>query len=579
MIMAKGGGFFMNLEYKQLLLNINKSDRFYIENFLKIRTKAGDLVKFKLNPMQIKSEKLIEKHQTSKGKPTRVIWLKARQHGISTYAEAKVFKRTATRPNRNTLIVAHEDKATQNLFGMSKLYFEELPEILRPMKKYSNETALTFENSTNDDNEKAKNPGLRSKITVATAKNVDTGRSATIHSLHASEVAFWDNAEKLMTGLLQCVPDDPSSEIYIESTANGVGGWFYNFWKKSERGETDYLPIFLAWFENPDYTKKFESKQERNEFIRTIEAVLFDSHGNIVKTEEQILREQFDLSWEQLHWRHWCIANKLHGDLELFHQEYPSTPDEAFIASGRPRFAIGVVKEYKAHAYEPKKIGYLNYREKKLIFDDEQKGYIRIWKEPEPDMFYCIGADVAEGLIDGDYSCAVVLDQQLNVCASWHGHIEPDLFGDELVKMAKLYNEAYIGVENNKDGLSVLKAIQRKEYWNIYYTKNYDKISDQITQKMGWTTTSKSKPLMINQLAEYIRNKWLGVWWIEMITEMLTYVICDDGSTNAQSGAHDDTIMALGIALMLVVEGRGDGYTPEDSEALEKSNIIVPFSP
>jgi hypothetical protein len=510
------------------------------------------------------SWKRIEDEQISQGKPIRVIWLKARQLGISTFSEGLIFHDDANNPFRNAMIIAHEDKATQNLFSMSKLFYEELPPSLRPMKKYSNEQALVFENPTNDENEKYKNPGLRSKITVATAKNVDTGRSSTVHALHASEVAFWDNAETLMTGLLQCVPDVPNSMVFIESTANGVGGWFYDFWKRSEKGETDYIPIFLAWFVNPEYSKPFNSNAEKRLFIEEVDRISIDDSGKEVMTEEWQLKERFGLTYEQLNWRKWTINNKLNGDIEKFRQEYPSTPDEAFIVSGRPKFNVTSLRKYEQNIKKPLKQGYfITDSQGKTKWEDDENGYIRIWKMPEPDKFYAIGADVAEGLITGDYSCGIVMDEDLDMVASWHGHIDPDLFGDELVKLAQFYNEAYIGVEANNHGLVTLKAIIRKEYWNIFYQKNYDKISDQVTQKVGWRTTKRTKPIMIGTLAEYIRECWLGLPWDMLISECYTYVIEEDGSTNAQTGCHDDTVMALSIVLQLLLEGRGENYVPE----------------
>lgn len=541
----------MPKDVKKLIEKLYKDDRLYMEKCLKIRNKEGKLVPFKLNPMQEKSERLIYEHQVSKGKPVRVIWLKARQHGISTYCEGKIFKKTATNPYRNALIIAHEDKATQNLFAMSKLFYESLPPLLRPMKKYSNESALVFENPTNNDEEKYRNPGLRSKITVATAKNVDTGRSAMIQSLHASEVAFWDNPETLMLGILQCVPDLPNTEVYIESTANGVGGYFYDLWHKAVKGENDYLPIFLAWFENPEYSTPFESEKAKKAFMKTLD------------DEEKALYKEFKLTPEQLHWRRRCIANKCNGDIEQFHQEYPSTPEEAFIASGRPKFNQQSLKKYREKQEKPIMKGYLEIKDKQLKFIEDSSGYINIWKMPQPNKFYVIGADVSEGLATGDYSCAVVLDEDFDLVASWYGHIDPDLFGDELVKLGMFYNEAYLGIESNNHGLTTIKSVLRKEYWNIYYQKSYDKIDEKITKKIGWNTNRRTKPIMINALAEYIREMWLGIKWDTLISECFTYIIEEDGSTNAQAGSHDDTVIATAIALQLLLEGRGEDYAPE----------------
>jgi hypothetical protein len=551
-----------NNAFKELIKKIHSDAGFYLNKFLKIRTKDGQLKPFVMNPAQQKCLDIINQMHIE-NKPVRIIWLKARQLGISTLCEGLIFHDTANNPFKSSLIIAHEDKATQNLFNMSKLFYEELPALVRPMKKYSNESALSFENPTNNDEEKYQNPGLRSKITVATAKNVQTARSNTVHNLHASEVAFWDDAETLMTGLLQCVPDTPNSMILIESTANGYGGWFYDFWKRSERGETDYIPIFLAWFDNPEYTREFLSDSDKNEFIRFVERDKDSKH----------LLDVFKLTYEQLHWRKWCINNKCNGDLDQFHQEYPSTPEEAFIVSGRPVFNVDALRHYQEQLEEPIRTGYVYEKNNHTFFIDDSKGYVKIWREPEKDKFYAVGGDVAEGLSTGDYSCGIVLDEDYNLCAAWHGHIDPDLFGDEITKLAMYYNDAYLGVESNNHGHTTLRRIIKREYWNIYYQKSYNKLNDEVTQKPGWATNKRTKPIMIDTLAEFIREKWLDIKWNTLISELFTYARDDGGGTNAQTGCHDDALVALAIALQLLVENRGDNYAPEQSSDKKSKRI------
>lgn len=538
--------------------------RNYLPNFLKVRTKDAELVPFSPKPAQDKLLRHVELCKANK-EPIRVIILKARQMGFSTMVEGLIFNDEVTNPLKNGLIIAHEDSASQNLYTMFKTYYENLPPELTPMTKYSNSQEMLFENPTTDVDEKRRNPGLMSRIKVASARNVNTARSNTYHNIHASEVAFWQDAKTLMTGLLQCVPDSPNSMVFIESTANGVGGWFYDFWKAAERGENGYAPMFFAWFEEPTYTRPFRDSEEREEFIKNVNYTYRDKEGNEVHTEERELINEFHVTYEQLNWRRYTIHNKCNGDIEQFHQEYPSTPDEAFIASGRPRFTVGVLKQYRRVCKQGER-GYLEWVSKvpfRVRFVPDPKGYLEVWKHPESDKFYCIGADVAEGLIDGDYSVGIVGDDSFDIHCSWYGHIDPDLFGEELVKLAVYYNEAYIGCEANNHGLTTIKAIQNLEYWNLFFTKTYDKITETVTQKVGWYTTQRTKPLMIDKLAEFIREKYLGIKWITLINECLTYVIEDNGSTNAQEGCHDDTVMAAAILVQLLLEGKGEMYTPE----------------
>lgn len=547
---------------EELFFHKVKNDRpWYMLNFLKIRDKNANLIDFKLNKAQLDMEEHLKECERT-GRPKRFMILKARQMGFSTYAEGLIFHDTSTNPLKTSMIIAHEDSASQNLFNMSKLYYEELPDIIKPMKKYANGKVLSFENPTNDDSEKKRNPGLRSKITVSTAGTVEVGRSGTIHNIHASEVAFFPDASTTMLGLLQCVPDTPNTLVVLESTANGMGGYFYEQWQKAVKGESDFIPLFYPWFFDPAYTKPFITSEQREEFIQEVEQIHKDVDGNKTFTEEKLLMQEHGLTYEQLNWRKWAIRNKCQGDVELFRQEYPATPEEAFIASGRPVFDIGALRKYLQTTIEPER-GYLREVGGKVNFIPDEKGYLHVWEHPKPGKYYAIGADVAEGKVDGDYSVAMVGTQEFSIPCMWYGHIDPDLYGKELAKLARYYNDAYLGVENNNHGLATLKAIQREEYWNLYFAKSYDRIADKITQKLGWNTNIKTKPLMIDKLKEFVREMYLDIPSKLIISELLSYIFCDDGSTNAQQGSHDDCVMALAIMLQMLLEGKGEMYAPE----------------
>lgn len=558
----------MNITIKDII-----QPRIFIPNFLKIRDKEGKIVPLKPKPSQVKLLRLVEKLEKEK-KPVRVIILKARQVGFSTLVEALAYNKTSTQFNYNSYIIAHEDQASQNLYDMFKRYHENMPPELQPMISTMNSKELEFKNPTRNPLEYRKNPGLQSCIKLATAGNVGAGRSQTLNFLHASEVAFWKDAKTLMTGLMQTVPDTPNSYVFLESTANGVGGYFYDMWQQAERGENDFVPLFFAWFEEPTYTAPFYTEEERQAFIDEVNYVHKDHNGKIIHTEEYELMKQFNLTYEQLNWRKKAIRNKCGGDIDQFRQEYPSTPEEAFIASGRPKFNVNVLREYLRNIKKPIWRGIFEGN----ILVEKEKGEFEIFRHPEDGEFYVAGADVAEGLIDGDYSVCYVMDSKMNLCAKWRGHIDPDLFGDTIVKICKLYNNAFVGVENNNHGLTTLKAItQKNEYYNVFYSKTYDKLSDKISQKLGWTTNSRTKPLMIDKLAEFIREKWVDMPDADLVKECLTYIIEDNGATNAQIGCHDDCVMSFAITLQVFLEGRGENFTPfiiDDKISKERKNPL-----
>lgn len=522
---------------------------YYAPNMLRIRTKEGQLINFELNTMQKKIDATIESLR-AEGKPVRIIILKYRQGGASTYTEGRIFHSTSLNKLTNSLIVAHEEAASTNLFNMSKMFYDELPNEMKPMRKTSNAKEIVFENPTADPNEKQQNPGLRSRIKISTANNPDAGRSATTHNLHASEVGFWNNAEKTMLSLLQSVPNTPNTMVILESTANGMGDYFQTQWERAKNGESDFVPLFFAWFEEPAYE--------------------LDAPDNFVLTdEEQALLDQYpEVTLKKLAWRRWCIANNCGGDAELFKQEYPSNDIEAFLTSGRPRFDIPVLREYLAQCVDGER-GYLERIKGKVTFIPDPKGYLEVWSRPTRNSDHYTGADVAKGLITGDYSAAPTFDNSYNLNALWHGHIDPDLFAGQLKMLGEWYNDALIAVEENNHGLTVLNSL-KTDYSNLYKRTSYNKVNDETKEELGWWTSEQTKKLAIDNLARLIREKRLGIKSKRFVQECMTYVIDEKGHTNAQEGSYDDVVMASAIILYVM-----ESYATPVLSIVEPVNNVI----
>lgn len=533
---------------KEKLKRILKDSELYMQKFLKIRTKKGDMVNFKLNSSQRRlNEKINELKR--EGKPVRIIILKARQMGFSTLTEGRIFYETATTKLMNSFIIAHKEEASTNLFNMSKLFYEELPPLLRPMKKASNAKELIFENPTPNLDEKKQAPGLRSKIKIDTAKNLDAGRSSTIHNLHASEVAFWDNAETVMLGLMQAIPNTGNTMAVIESTANGVGGYFYDMWQKAKRGENDFVAMFFPWYEHDEYNMEVPT-----DFTLT--------------DEEKELKQLYDLKDSQIVWRRWAIRNNCGGDVEQFKQEYPSTDEEAFLTSGRPRFHVPVLNKWYQAAVPGDK-GNIE----RGAFIPTDKGYLEVWEQPKVGKRYVIGADTSEGKLTGDYSAATVWDAETyEQVAKWHGHIDPDLYADELVRLAKYYNTALIAPEKNNHGFTTINKLKKLNYHNVFQMERYDKANDETTKELGFLTNRKTKPLIIDHMASLIRENQIKTRDKALISECITYTREDDGATNAQEGCHDDLVMASAIALFVLSNFISDYFEHFEYNALSHVN-------
>jgi len=318
------------------------SPKNYIQGLLWIKTKSGQVVRFRFNEVQLKVyEKIQQLRRLSK--PVRAIILKARQTGISTLTEALIFYFTVMSANISSLIIAHDKESTQHLFRMSKMFYDRLPNLaeLKPMKRTSNRIELYFDNPS--EKVRYKRPGLNSLIRVDTANNMQAGRAFTLQNLHCSEIAFWERPEEVMTGLMQSVPEILNTMVIIESTANGVGNYFHNMWLDAEAGNNDFTPIFIAWWELDSYrtipAKDFEPYDYEHEI-----------YGNEVN-----LAETFELDIQQLAWRRYTIKNKCNNDINRFKQEYPATAHEAFLTSGKRVFDIELINDYYKYVSEPKR--------------------------------------------------------------------------------------------------------------------------------------------------------------------------------------------------------------------------------
>jgi hypothetical protein len=313
----------MKPQLLEVLKRLVTDSMFFIETQLMIRTKAAKIINFSTNTGQKKLNAVVERIRRS-GRPVRVIVLKARQIGFSTYIGGEIYHKTTTRENMRAAVIAHDKDSTANLFEMHKLFFDTQRELaFRPMRKNLNEKVLSFENPTTNPALKRANPGLRSRIEVHTAGDKNAGRSNTYQIIHASEVAFWEDAKTTMTSLLQTVPDLPETEVYLESTANGIGGYFYDMWQQAKRGENDFVPVFVAWWEHEEYQTAVPARFEV---------------GAPGWEEEVELQKAYNLTLGQLAWRRSKIANNFSGDKELFKQEFPSNDAEAFLVSGRATF-------------------------------------------------------------------------------------------------------------------------------------------------------------------------------------------------------------------------------------------------
>lgn len=321
----------------------------------------------------------------------------------------------------------------------------------------------------------------------------DPARGESVFRVVIDEMAFLPNSEDAWAAIEPIA--DVGGRVICLSTANGEGNIFHRLWAGSQNGTNQFEGVFFPW-----------SAGDRDD-------------------------EWYEVKRQSL--PDWQLA-----------QEYPSDPDEAFIRSGRPVFDIDKLRSLDT--FEPED-GYLHELSRNT-YEFRHGGPLDIFVYPDLTHVYCIGADVAEGLGHGDYSCAHVIDANTyEVVAVWHGHVDPDLFGEEvLYQLGHFYMNALIAVESNNHGLTTLKALQRAGYKNIFRQRRLAQRSPQATEVLGWRTTAASKPLAIDELSGAIRNDEIGLYCESTIAELRTFVRQDNGKMNGSP--HDDRVMSLAIA-------------------------------
>lgn len=516
---------------------------FFAPKILKVLSMEGKIAPFEFNrPQQILHQ--IVSHIEKSGRLVRLVALKARRMGFSTYFSGRYYHKTSWNFNRLAVQVTHEPEATDVLFKMVKRFYNFTPKWLRPETRYNNTKLLEFNNK--------EGKGLGSGFRVATAEKEDFGSGQLIHYFHASEISKWppESTESLLDAILQCVPDDLGTEVVFESTAKGVGGAFYDqFWNARYR----------VWVKRLDKNGDpvieetvNESADENNIFTSVfLPWFVFEKYRMPVPKDFELTREEIGLKKtygiddEQIYWRRFTLANKCRGRIEVLMQEYPATPHEAFVASGRPVFDNIKLLKLKEAATPP------IARYECLIglqqFISKDDGRLRVWEEPKPGQAYIISADVSEGLTDGDFSCADVINHRTGAqVAQWHGKIDPDEYGVLLMALGRRYNEATLGVERNNHGLTVVTVLVNEGYPNVY-AEMVPEPPGKPRKRFGWVTNSATRPLIIDNLVKEVREDCHGIRCAETLEEMMGFKIQNNGKMEADRGWHDDRVMSMAI--------------------------------
>lgn len=417
--------------------------------------------------------------------------LKARQIGWTTLVAGFQAWLAYFHEDRNIIDISRTEREAILLLKKTKYGFSRLPDW---MKQRGPKVVTDHQQKIVFDNSSQ-------IVSMPSASDPARGESASL--IVVDEWAFLPNPEDAWASIEPVA--DVGGRIIGLSTANGSGNFFHQLWNGAETGANFFKTIFEPWSANEDRDEAWYEAKKRSMLP-------------------------------------WQLA-----------QEYPTTPEEAFIKSGRTVFDADELRRTIipatptiGHLQQLNSVRRFQWRPVQIT-DYHSSEPVSVWVDPKPDGVYVIGADVAEGLEHGDFSAAYVVDVSTgDVAAEWHGHISADDFGDELYMLGTWYGTSLIGCEVNNHGLTTVTRLRKLGYKRLYRRRNLNTTRGGPTEQFGWLTTRTSKPLMIDELGGSLKAGELQVYSQECLAELLAYVRDEKGRMSGSP--YDDRVMALAIA-------------------------------
>lgn len=455
--------------------------------------------------------------------------LKGRQQGFTTLVTAYQYAYSILHRNFQGFTLADKGDNAEAIFqNKAKYIHSQLPEVLKPTEKFNNKKQFLFEK-------------LNSSWAVDTATK-DVGRSRTVNFFHGSECAFWKDGISSIQAALGEAFTKNCIKIY-ESTANGYND-YQTMWSSGA-----HINCFYAWWETPEYFIDIPSQALRDDFVKNIE-----TKTDWIWTRLKWLKDDKKLSLEQLYW-YYNKYNK-YIDKRLIRQEYPCSPEEAFLLPGAAVFDIEKILSRLANIPKPLKTGYFLYdydgtKITNIRWHNDPNGYIKIYNVPNSPKItkYCIGGDTAgEG---SDYFTGYVLDAETGkLVAKLRHQFDSDMYARQMYCLGMYYKYALIGIESNFDSYPIME-LTRLGYRNQYVREHFDTYTNKTAKSFGFRTTSLTRPTIISRLIKIVREHVDLIDDEDTLRELITITRNEKGRIEAPAGGHDDMMMGLAIAYQI----------------------------
>ena len=467
--------------------------------------------------------------------------LKGRQQGFTSVITAIQLSFAIVRKNFSGFTMADRTDNTMAIFNdKARVVYDRLPEELKPSEKFNSRNEMFFDK-------------LNSSWRIATATD-QVGRSRTLNFVHFSEVAFYEcNLSDLQAGIGEAITAG-AIQVY-ETTANG-----FNQAKDLWDSESCHN-LFYEWWRSPEY------RSTEYDYLETQDPWLI---------ERKKVLEAKGCDKEQITW--YCKKYDSYLDKNTIKQEYPITPTEAFVSSGDCVFDKEAINNQIARcvSLQAPRRGYFTYKKeaipipnsegvmvdvewkiKDIEFVESRDGYIFLHEEPRVKVKdgeithkapYSLGGDTA-GTGKDYFTGKVICNLDDKTVATLHKqYIDEDLYAEQMYCLGKYYHDALIGIEINYSRQPTRILQKKYNYPNLYMRERLDGASDRSVMDYGFETTSRTKPIIIGELVELMRNNPYIEEDIPTLKEMTTFVKKENGKLEAIDGCHDDLVMAKAIA-------------------------------
>jgi hypothetical protein len=499
--------------------------RTVIESMFQIVNKDGVRVPFRLNSVQARLDANWHRRQ---------IIPKARQTTVSSYVIARYTAKCLAQENRTCVIISHEAEATARLLGRADYILSNLKGGLSPELGRHSRNEIYFKKTN-------------STFFIGTAGSRAFGHGDTITDLHLSEASRYPDAESIVRGAF---PAAERGEITVESTGNGVGNWFHRQCVRAREGIGMRLHFF-AWTDNDEYQLPFPSPEARSLFLASLRSDI---------EEPELLAA--GVSAEQLAWRRERLYVDFEGDLRAFKESYPFTFDECFQSTGYGFFRR--VRYVETDAWERTSANLYVLR-----------------NHPAPGLSYVIGADPSGG-VGRDNAVAQVfcLETAEQVAEFASAQAEPPEFADEVAALGRRFNNAYVNVERNNHGGTVLARLLDTYPLELLHRGSHgEEATQEILSRLshfGTAVTASSRGLILGTARRLLADEFT-VHSPALRSELATFVETDSGKVEADSGCFDDRVMAA-VHALIVTEPAGIAAVDQRRAPYEPATEPDPFS-